>query len=195
VVDPRGHHAHSLYGPKTALLVVDVQNDFAHPSGSLYVPGGETVVTLANREVSAARAAGAKVAYTQDWHPPETPHFVTGGGVWPVHCVRNTWGAEFHADLLVTGEVVRKGTGGEDGYSGFGVRHPVSGEEIPTRLATVLRAAGIETDYCVRETAADALELGFRTVILEEAVAAVDLQPGDGRRALEELAAAGAEVH
>jgi nicotinamidase/pyrazinamidase len=179
-----------------------VQNDFADPSGSLYVRGGETVVPLANREVSAARRAGAKVAYTQDWHPPETPHFAAHGGTWPVHCVRGTWGADFHPDLLLDGEVVRKGTGGEDGYSGFVVRHPLTGDELPTRLATVLRAAGVEivvvaglaTDYCVRETAADALELGFRTVVLEEAVAAVEVQAGDGARAMDEMIAAGVEV-
>src|SRR5947207_3354404 len=78
------------YGPQTALLVVDIQNDFADPSGSLYVPGGEEVVDLANREIDQARAARAKVAYSQDWHPPETPHFAAHGGVWPHHCVRGT---------------------------------------------------------------------------------------------------------
>jgi nicotinamidase/pyrazinamidase len=202
VVNGTGHLSNSLYGPSTALLVVDVQNDFADPSGSLYVPDGENVVPLANREVVAARLAGAKVAYTQDWHPPATPHFVTSGGIWPTHCVRGTWGAEFHPDLLLAGEVVRKGTGGEDGYSGFGTRHPATGEELPTRLATVLKAAaidtvvvvGLATDYCVRETAADAVRLGFEAVVLEEAVAAVDIEAGDGERALAELIAIGVVV-
>ena len=77
--DATGHDRGSLYGPQTALSVVDIQNDFADPSGSLYVPGGEKVVGLANHQVAEARAAGAKVAYTQDWHPPETPHFVADG--------------------------------------------------------------------------------------------------------------------
>jgi nicotinamidase/pyrazinamidase len=183
------------------LVVVDIQNDFADPSGSLYVPGGELVVALANELVTEAVAAGAKVAYTQDWHPPETPHFTTSGGIWPVHCVRGTWGAAFDRDLVVRGEVVRKGTSGEDGYSGFTVRHH-DGQELPTRLATVLRCGGVDrvvivglaTDYCVRETAGDAARLGFATVVVEEGVAAVELEPGDGARALAELVAIGVEV-
>jgi nicotinamidase/pyrazinamidase len=202
VVDATGHRAASLYGPSTALLVVDVQNDFADPAGSLYVPSGETVVTIANREIDAALRGGATVAYTQDWHPPETPHFAPHGGTWPVHCVRGTWGAAFHPDLHLEGEVVQKGSGGEDGYSGFTTRHPATGDELPTRLETVLRCRGIDTvvvvglatDYCVRETAADAVRLGFSTVVLEEAVAAVDIEIGDGERALAELVAVGVVV-
>jgi nicotinamidase/pyrazinamidase len=202
VVDATGHLPHSLYDPATALVVVDVQNDFADPSGSLYVAGGEKVVPLANREVARAVAAGAKVAYTQDWHPPVTPHFATSGGVWPEHCIRGTWGAAFHPGLDLRGEVVRKGTGEEEGYSGFTVRHPVHGHELATRLANVLRAAGIDrvivvglaTDYCVVETAADAVRLGFGAVVLEEVVAPVDLQPGDGERALARLVEAGVTV-
>src|SRR5687768_13194743 len=105
------------YAPGTALVVVDVQNDFAHPDGSLYVQGARDVVIEVNRQVARAKAAGAPVFYTRDWHPPSTPHFVDEGGIWPVHCVRGTWGAEPHPDLVVDGEVVLKGTGGEDGYS------------------------------------------------------------------------------
>lgn len=201
VVHVTGHDPGSLYGRQTALVVVDIQNDFADPSGSLYVPGGEKVVGLANHQVSEARRHGAKVAYTQDWHPPATPHFATSGGPWPEHCVRGTWGAAFHPDLLLAGEVVRKGTAGEDGYSGFRVRHH-DGSELPTRLATVLACAGVRTvvvvglatDYCVLETAADAARLGFTTVVLEEAVAAVDVEPGAGDRALASLAELGVVV-
>jgi nicotinamidase/pyrazinamidase len=190
------------YGPRTALLVVDVQNDFADPSGSLYVPGAGGVVDHANAQIAAARAAGAPIVYTQDWHPPVTPHFAAHGGTWPVHCVRQTWGAAFHPDLVVAGEVVQKGTGGEDGYSAFTVRDPVTGQERPTRLVTVLRCAGVTgvvviglaTDYCVLDSALDARRLGFHTVVLAEGVRPVDLQPGDGDRALERMAAAGAHV-
>jgi hypothetical protein len=98
------------YDSRTALLVVDVQNDFADPQGGLYVTGGEQVVPVASREAAAAARAGAVVVTTQDWHPAQTPHFVTGGGVWPVHCVADTWGAELHPDLQAPGEQVRKGT-------------------------------------------------------------------------------------
>ena len=192
------------YDPATALIVVDVQNDFADPGGGLYVPGGEEVVEVVNREVRRAVEAGAAVAYTQDWHPPSTPHFQKDGGVWPVHCVAGTWGAELHPGLTVApgAEVVRKGVGGEDGYSGFTVRDPTSGEEQETGLAERLRRRGVEravvvglaTDYCVKETALDAVRLGFDTLVLTEAVRAVDLQPGDGERAVEEMLEAGATV-
>ena len=104
-----------IYDRTTALVVVDVQNDFADPGGGLYVRGGEEVVPAANAEIEAATAAGATVVYTQDWHPEATPHFTTGGGVWPVHCVRETWGAELHPDVKDTGPVRGKGTGREDG--------------------------------------------------------------------------------
>jgi nicotinamidase/pyrazinamidase len=190
------------YGPNTALVVVDVQNDFADPSGSLYVSGGEEVVPVVNREIEQALDAGALVVYTQDWHPGSTPHFQKDGGIWPVHCVQGTWGADFHPDLKVAGEIVRKGTGGEDGYSGFTVRDPLSGEAEGTGLESILRARGIErvvvlglaTDYCVKETALDGAAKGFDTVVLLEGIRAVDLRPGDGDRALDEVKRAGVDI-
>jgi nicotinamidase/pyrazinamidase len=190
------------YDDRTALLVVDVQNDFADPSGSLSVAGGEDVVVAANREIERARARGATVVYTQDWHPPSTPHFAKDGGTWPVHCVAGTWGAAFHPDLVVDGDAIRKGTGGEDGYSGFTMRDPSTGEETSTGLAELLHDRGIErvviaglaTDYCVRETGLDAVTNGFVTTVVRDAVAAVDLEAGDGDRALDELARAGIAV-
>ena len=190
------------YDARTALVVVDVQNDFADPGGSLYVAGGEHVVERVNREVAAAEAAGGVVIYTQDWHPEHTPHFAQDGGIWPVHCVRDTWGAELHPGLAVRGDVVRKGSGGEDGYSGFSMRDPVSGEVSSTGLEAMLRERGVSrvvvvglaTDYCVKATALDAVGLGFDTVVLQEAVAGVDLQPGDSERALAEMRDAGATL-
>jgi nicotinamidase/pyrazinamidase len=192
----------ALYDPQTALVVVDVQNDFADPGGSLYVRGGEQVVPLVNHEIERARQAGATVVYTQDWHPPSTPHFEKDGGIWPVHCVQGTWGAEFHPDLHVEGEVVRKGMGAKDGYSGFTVRDPTTGEEEPTALERILRDAGVSrivlaglaTDYCVRETAIDGRARDFGVTVLLETVRAVDLEPGDGQRALEDVQRAGANV-
>jgi nicotinamidase/pyrazinamidase len=183
-------------------VVVDVQNDFADPAGSLSVSGGDAIVPVVNAEIETARTAGALVARTQDWHPPSTPHFQKDGGIWPVHCVRDTWGAELHPGLVADGPIVRKGANGEDGYSGFTMRDPVSGETIPTELEALLRERGVErvvvcglaTDYCVKATALDAVGLGFETSVLAEAVRAVDLKPGDGERAIEEMAAAGVSI-
>jgi nicotinamidase/pyrazinamidase len=190
------------YDPHTALVVVDVQNDFAEPTGSLYVPGGETVIPVIDAEIVRAQAAGASVFYTRDWHPPRTPHFKPDGGPWPVHCVRDTWGAAFHRQLAVVGSVVSKGGGGEEGYSGFSVRDAHSGAARATELDGLLRECGVSrlvivglaTDYCVRATALDALSLGYRVTVLRNAVRAVDVAPGDGDRALAELEAAGAEL-
>ena len=190
------------YGPDGALIVVDVQNDFAQPEGGLYVAGGEHVVEVINQEIARAEAAGSPVFYTQDWHPPSTPHFQTEGGVWPVHCVRDTWGAELHPDLVVSGPVVRKGTGGEDGYSGFSVRDPRSGQLSSTRLGELLQEAGVRRivvtglagDVCVKETALDGVRLGFSVTVPATATRFVNLSPGDDERAIEELQAAGVEV-
>jgi nicotinamidase/pyrazinamidase len=190
------------YTPTTALVVVDVQNDFADPQGGLYVPRGEQVVAAANAEIEAATSAGATVVYTQDWHPGDTPHFEKDGGVWPVHCVRDTWGAELHPDLVVRGEVVRKGQSGEDGYSGFSMRDPATGRTTPTALAELLRAAGAQRlvvlglagDVCVKATALEGAEQGWPVTVPWDAVRCVELEPGDADRAREELARAGVTV-
>lgn len=190
------------FDAQTALLVVDLQNDFADPAGSLAVPGAERVIAAVNELIDAAQRAGALIVYTQDWHPRRTPHFETDGGLWPVHCVAETWGARLHPDLRAdAGPIVRKGVGGEDGYSGFTMRDADGGEQ-PTELAALLREQGVEravvvglaTDYCVKATALDAVALGFETTVVERAVAAVNLEPGDGAAALSELAAAGATI-
>jgi nicotinamidase/pyrazinamidase len=190
------------YRPGAALLVVDMQNDFADPQGTLYVEGAEAVLARVNEEIERATDGGALVVYTQDWHPGSTPHFVKDGGIWPVHCVGETWGSQLHPDLRVVGASVRKGFGELDGYSGFTARHPTTGHTTETGLEAKLRGndvdrvviAGLATDYCVKETALDAVRLGFETIVIGDAIAAVDLQPGDGSRAVEAMLAAGVVV-
>ena len=190
------------FGPRSALVVLDMQNDFADPKGSLYVRGAEELAGAVNEQVRRAAGASAFVVYTQDWHPERTPHFANYGGIWPVHCVAGSWGARLVGGLVVSGPVVHKGSGNEDGYSGFGARDVVTGEERPTELAGLLLAhgvrrlavAGLATDYCVKYTALDALALGFTTSVLARCCRAVDLRPGDGEAAIDELRRAGAEV-
>jgi nicotinamidase/pyrazinamidase len=190
------------YDRHTALLVVDVQNDFVDPGGSLHVVEGEMVVPALNIEIVNAAGAGSTVVCTQDWHPEHTPHFEVDGGVWPVHCVHDTWGAAFHPDLRVTGDVIRKGGDGEDGYSAFSVRDPLDGETSPTVLDGLLRArnvtslviGGLATDYCVVETVLDGRMLGYQVEVVYDAIRAVDLRAGDGERAIARMRDAGAEV-
>ena len=192
------------YDERTALLVVDVQNDFADPGGSLSVRGGEEILPAINAEIEGAHTAGALVVYTQDWHPASTPHFQKDGGVWPVHCLGGSWGAELLPGLVVVApaEHLRKGTGGEDGYSAFTVRNAKSGQEAPTALEGLLHEHGIErvvvggiaTDYCVKDTVLDARRLGFAATVLTDAIRPVDLKEGDGARAVAEMRDAGAEL-
>jgi nicotinamidase/pyrazinamidase len=192
----------NAYTPSTALVVVDVQNDFADPEGNLYVQGGDEVVATCNAEIVRALAAGGFVVYTQDWHPESTPHFEKDGGVWPVHCVAGTWGAEFHPRLLVAGPVVRKGSNGEDGYSGFTMRDPETGETMPTELQKLLTDRGVSDvvvvglayDVCVKATALDAVRLGHLTTVLHYASAAVELEEGDAERTTVELTGSGVTV-
>jgi len=194
----------SRYDERTALVVVDLQNDFADPAGSLAVAGGEAIVPAVNDAVVSAIGAGALVVCTQDWHPESTPHFAKDGGVWPVHCVAGTWGAELHPSFAVAIDAprVRKGANGEDGYSGFTMRHPETGEKPPTELEGLLRerevervvVCGLATDYCVKATALDAIRLGFSVTLLGDGIAAVNLEPRDGDRALAEMAEAGVTI-
>ena len=186
--------------PGTALVVVDVQNDFADPAGGLYVMGAEAAVAHVVEEVAAARAAGAPVICTQDWHPSSTPHFAKDGGRWPTHCVQGTWGAELCPSLPPPDAVVRKGVDGSDGYSGFSVRDPETGQERATELERTLRdhgaerlvVVGIALDVCVAATVEDARRLGFPVVVVADATAPVDLD--EGARALERMVEQGAEV-
>ncbi len=192
----------AAYDAGCALLVVDMQNDFAHPDGALSVAGALEIVPVINAEIVDARAGQATVIYTQDWHPPDTPHFEKDGGIWPVHCVRDTWGAALLPELEQDGPVVRKGSDGEDGYSGFTMRDPASGEERPTELHALLQDAGVgrivivglASDHCVKESALDAVKLGFEVDVIEAAVRAVNLQPDDGRAALAAMRAAGVHL-
>lgn len=191
------------YDDRTAFVIVDLQNDFADPAGALSVHGGANLVPIINAEIAAARSAGATIVFTQDWHPESTPHFARDGGIWPVHCVAGTWGADLHpgvdAEAAASAPRVRKGTNGEDGYSGFTMRDPATGATSPTELERLLRAAsiirvivcGLATDYCVKATALDAARLGFETAVLLDAMRPVELNPGDELRAIDEMTAAG----
>lgn len=179
-------------GEGDALIVVDMQNDFL-PGGALAVPGGDEIVSLLNHYISHFHSLELPVVATRDWHPPDHCSFVEQGGTWPAHCVADTDGARFASELILPGEaiVVSKATRSDkDAYSGF----------AGTGLAATLRGRGIKrvfvgglaTDYCVLNTVLDALKAGFEVVLLRDAVRAVDVEPGDGVRALHEMDRLGA---
>jgi len=190
------------YDATTALIVVDVQNDFTDPAGGLAVADAEAILPEVNARIRACTMAEGLVVYTQDWHPERTPHFVTDGGPWPVHCVRDTWGARLHPRLEVSGPIVRKGVDGGDGYSGFSVRDPISGDVTRTELGGLLEQHGVRRvivvglagDVCVAATAEDAAAFGYETIVPLSATRMVELQPGDGERAVARLRASGVTV-
>lgn len=178
---------------KQALIVVDVQNDFC-PGGTLAVPHGDEVVAPLNKLIDEFLERGDPVYKSRDWHPPQTRHFEAYGGTWPVHCVQNTRGAEFHPQLKDDPRIrlISKGMGDTDCYSAFD----------ETDLAAQLHAQGVEelvvgglaTDYCVKETVLAGINQGFKVRAVENAMRAVELKPGDGERAIQEMRAAGAEI-
>jgi nicotinamidase/pyrazinamidase len=178
---------------KQALIVVDVQNDFC-PGGTLAVPHGDDVVAPLNQQIEKFLARGEPVYKTRDWHPPTTKHFADYGGTWPVHCVQNTSGAQFHPELKDDPRIhiISKGVGDTDGYSAFDETELAS--KLHQQGVQELVVGGLATDYCVKNTVLDALKNGFKVKALENAIRAVDLQQGDGERAIEEMRVAGAEI-
>jgi nicotinamidase/pyrazinamidase len=183
---------------RDALVVVDLQNDFC-PGGALAVRDGDAIVPVVNRYLERFASAGAPVFLTRDWHPPVTTHFQAYGGVWPPHCVQGTRGAEFHPGLKppAGAEIVSKGMDPtRDSYSAFQAEDP-AGQPFPAVLTSRgvrrLYVGGLATDYCVRASVLDALNAGFEVVVLGDAIGAVDLKPGDGARAMEEMRSAGAK--
>jgi len=189
-----GNSAMQIPGPADALLVVDVQNDFL-PGGALGVRHGDEVVGPLNRMIARWRALDLPVVFTRDWHPADHCSFHAQGGPWPPHCVAMAPGAKFASSLDVPPDaiIVSKGTDPRrEAYSAF----------QGTGLADLLRHRGVQrviigglaTDYCIRATGVDARAEGFDYVVLADAVRAVDVKPGDGARALAELAANGALI-
>ena len=179
---------------KKALIVVDVQNDFC-PGGSLAVANGDEVVASLNRLIKEFLDRGEPVFKSRDWHPLTAKHFAAYGGIWPVHCVQNTPGAEFHKDLSDDPRItiISKGIDeSADGYSAFD----------GTNLAQILRdqgvtevwVGGLATDYCVKHTVLDALHQGFEVKALADSMRPVNVKSDDGALAIAEMRSAGAEI-
>jgi nicotinamidase/pyrazinamidase len=177
---------------KRALIVVDVQNDFC-PGGTLAVEHGDEVVGPLNKLMEEFLARGEPVFKSRDWHPPQTKHFSDYGGTWPIHCVQNTRGAEFHPNLLDDKHirVISKGLGDEDSYSAFETDLDLQLRRLGVNEVWV---GGLATDYCVKNTVFDALSKGYKVKALRDAMRAVDLHVGDGEKAIEAMRAAGAEI-
>ena len=175
-----------------ALIAVDVQNDFL-PGGSLAVTGGDEIVDVLNDYIATFRHHGLPIYATRDWHPAEHCSFRTAGGIWPPHCVADTNGAAFASTLALPEEatIISKATSRDkDAYSGF--EDTGLAEELRARGIGRLFIGGLATDYCVINTVTDALAAGFEVCLLVDAVRAVNVEPGDGDKALETMRRGGA---
>ncbi len=177
---------------KSVLLLADLQVDFC-PGGALGVPGGDEIIQTVNDYVRVFHSRRLPIVATRDWHPPNHCSFQEQGGPWPVHCLQTSRGAQFHPDLIVPPGtmIVSKATDPKkEAYSAF------EGTTLEERLrdmsAETLYVSGLATDYCVKQTVLDACRLGFRVVVLEDAVRGIDATPGDCQRAMGEMRAAGA---
>ena len=179
---------------KKALIVVDVQNDFC-PAGSLAVANGDEVVAPLNKLIKEFLDRGEPVFKSRDWHPATSKHFAAYGGIWPVHCVQNTPGAEFHKDLSDDPRItiISKGIDeSADGYSAF------DGTSLAQILhdegVTEVWVGGLATDYCVKHTVLDALHQGFEVKALADSMRPVNVKPDDGASAIAAMRSAGAEI-
>jgi nicotinamidase/pyrazinamidase len=173
-----------------ALLIIDFQNDFT-PGGALAVEGGDEIA----EPIKKLAREFDHVFATRDWHPPDHASFETEGGPWPVHCVQGSAGAEFHPAMreVEVEEIVDVGVGREDeGYSGF--KNSSLADLLRERGVDEVAVVGLATDYCVRASAIDAAREGFETTVVSDAIRAVEVEPGDGERAIAEMTEAGARV-
>ena len=176
------------------MLVVDVQRDFC-AGGALAVKEGDKVVPGLNRIITEFEKSKLPIFFTRDWHPPNHMSFKEQGGIWPPHCVQGTAGAEFHPDLRIprSAVVISKGDNPKaEAYSGF------QGTDLADRLKRTgvdeVVLGGLTTDYCVRESALDALRAGFKVEVLEDCTRAVNAKPGDGAKAIGDIRKAGAKM-
>jgi nicotinamidase/pyrazinamidase len=179
--------------PKRALIVVDVQNDFC-PGGTLAVAQGDEVVQPLNKLIREFLDRDEPVYESRDWHPVQTRHFAEYGGTWPIHCVQNTSGAEFHPELITDPRIhiISKGLGDTDCYSAFD--ETTLEEQLRQEEIDEVWVGGLATDYCVKSTVLDARKKGFKVKAIKNAMRAVNVSAGDEERAIEEMRLAGAQI-
>lgn len=177
---------------KSALLLVDIQNDFC-PGGALAVPHGDEVIPVANTLIERFQEKGLPILFTRDWHPANHCSFQENGGPWPPHCVAGTAGAEFHSGLKLppNAAIYSKATQTDkEQYSDF------EGTRLANRLNSLnvdhILVAGLATDYCVKANVLDAIAAGFEVTVASDGIRAVDVNPGDGAKAIEEMRHCGA---
>lgn len=192
-------HEDVFLQPEDTLSVTDVQNDFL-PGGALGVPDGDRIITPLNRIIALFHKDRVPLFFTRDWHPPDHCSFLKQGGAWPPHCVSNTTGADFSSGLYIpqSAIIISKGTEKDsEQYSTF-YGHDAEGHTQSSLMKKFgvrrIFIAGLATDYCVLNSVKDALAEGYEVYVLADAVRAVDVNPGDGQRAVEQMIQGGAKM-
>ncbi len=192
-----------LFDPDSlSFIVVDLQNDFC-PGGALAVTNGDKIIPQINDLIRVMVDKGVLIVASRDWHPADSiktnPHFVNN---WPVHCIENTEGAKLHPSLIIPDIeiIISKGTSGiDDGYSAFEGKTD-KGETLNEVLdideVNQLIVTGLATDWCVKATVLDALkrENPFTVILVEDAIAGVNINPDDSDKAIAEMLEAGAII-
>jgi nicotinamidase/pyrazinamidase len=183
---------------KKALLIVDVQNDFC-PGGSLAVPQGDKIIPKLNRYIKIFSKNKLPIFASRDWHPARSKHFKDFGGIWPAHCIQNTRGASFHPELKLPKNTIILSKGmdpKDDSYSAFQAED-LRGMKLANLLklfgVTELYAAGLATDYCVKDSVIDAAKFGFKVKLLIDAIKGVNLKKDDSEKAVREMVKKGAK--
>jgi nicotinamidase/pyrazinamidase len=177
---------------KSALLLGDIQVDFC-PGGALAVPDGDAIIPIVNDCVRFFHSRGFPIIAVRDWHPSGHASFKEQGGPWPVHCVQGSWGGQFHPNLILPSGclIISKATDPKrEAYSAF--EGTSLEQHLRDRGIETLYITGLATDYCVKNTVLDARRLGFRVLVLEDAIRGIDAAPGDCARAIQEMKTAGA---
>lgn len=175
-------------------MIIDLQKDFC-PGGALPVPEGDQVIPILNKYIKAFRRAGAQIYATRDWHPSDHISFQGQGGKWPPHCIQESEGAKFHPDLELPENVKiisKATTPQQESYSGFGETDLKY--ELKRNGIKRVFVGGLATDYCVKNTVLDALDLGFKTILLKDAIRGIDMEHGDSERAIQEMLDKGAKT-
>ena len=185
-------------GPKKALLIVDVQNDFC-PGGALPVPKGDKVVPVLNKYIKIFLKKDLPIFASRDWHPKRTKHFRDFGGDWPHHCIQKTKGAKFHPSLKLPKKAIILSKGmnpRKDSYSAFNAvssRKKAFIDILKKLKIKELYVGGLATDYCVKRSILDALKAGFKVKLLSDAVKGVNVKPKDSQKAVKEMIRRGAK--
>jgi len=184
---------------KSALLIVDVQNDFC-PGGALAVPNGDEVVQPLNQMIAFARAEDMPIIASRDWHPTKTSHFTEYGGLWPKHCLRDSPGATFHPELqlpptaIIISKGIEKDENAYSAFEGLAEKAILLTDILDKEDVDTLYIGGLATDYCVEATVLDARRFGFTVYLLLDACRAINLHPLDNELSVKEMQNAGAII-